>query len=151
MGSPRIQRLHQHHPQAVRRCLAATGAAVLLSGCNGGTVDQQALKHDSKTISSLATEGGLFAGEVAKGESTGPFTRIQSDNLGTLAANLADSLGRRKTSPGIEFKVRKAANLAAQVAEQFKALHDHPTDRAVARSVQHALGPLADEADKLAK
>ncbi len=151
MGGSRIKRLNQHHPQAVRRCLAAVGAVALLSGCNGGTVDQQALKHDSATISSLATEGGLFAGEVAKGESTGPYTRIQSDNLGTLAANLADSLGRRKTSPGIESKVREAAKLAAQVAEQFKALQDHPTDQAVARSAEHAFGPLADKADKLAK
>ena len=151
MGSPRIQRLHQHHPQAVSRCLAAVGAAALLAGCNGGTVDQHALKQDSKTISSLATEGGLFAGQVARGESTGPYTRIQSDHLGRLAANLADALGRRKTSPGIEPKVRTAGRLAAQVAEQFKALHDHPTDRAVARSVQQAFGPLADHADKLAK
>ena len=151
MGSPRIQRLHQHHPQAVGRCLVAVVAAALLAGCNGGTVDQHALKQDSKTISSLATEGGLFAGQVARGESTGPYTRIQSDNLGRLAANLADALGRRKTSPGIEPKVRTAGRLAAQVAEQFKALHDHPTDRAVARSVQQAFGPLADHADKLAK
>ena len=151
MGSSRIQRLDQHHPQAVGRCVAVACAAALLAGCNGGTVDQHALKQDSKTIASLATEGSLFAGEVAKGESTGSYTRIQSDNLGTLAANLADSLGRRKTSPGIEPKVRTAGRLAAQVAEQFKALHDHPTDRAVARSVQHAFGPLADQADKLAK
>jgi len=129
----------------------AVVAAALLAGCNGGTVDQHALKQDSKTISSLATEGGLFAGQVARGESTGPYTRIQSDNLGRLAANLADALGRRKTSPGIEPKVRTAGRLAAQVAEQFKALHDHPTDRAVARSVQQAFGPLADHADKLAK
>jgi hypothetical protein len=151
MGSPRIQRLDQHHPQAIGRWLAALGAAALLAGCNGGTVDQHALKQDSKAISSLATEGGLFAGEVANGESTGSYTRIQSDNLGTIAANLADSLGRRKTSPGIESKVRTASKLAARVAEQFKALHDHPTDRAVARSVQQAFGPLADQADKLAK
>ena len=151
MGSSRIQRLDQHHPQAVRRCLAAIGVAALLSGCNGGTVDRHALKQDSKTISSLATEGGLLAGKVSKGESTGSYTRIQSANLGTLAANLADSLGRRKTSPGIQFKVRTAANVAARVAEQFRALRDHPSDRAVARSVQHALGPLADQADKLAK
>ena len=129
----------------------AVVAAALLAGCNGGTVDQHALKQDSKTISSLATEGGLFAGQVARGESTGPYTRIQSDNLGRLAANLADALGRRKTSPGIEPKVRTAGRLAAQVAEQFKALHDHPTDRAVARSVQQAFGPLANQADKLAK
>ncbi|MDX6479158.1 MAG: hypothetical protein QOG29_1745 [Gaiellaceae bacterium] len=151
MGSPRIKRFHQHHPQAVSRCLVAVCAAALLAGCNGGTVDQHALKQDSKAISSLATEGSLFAEKVAKGESTGPYTRIQADNLGTLAANLADSLGRRKTSPGIEPKVRKAGKLAAQVAEQFKALQDHPSDRAVARSVQQAFGPLADQADKLAK
>ena len=151
MGSPRIQRLHQHHPQAVIRCLAAACAAALLTGCNGGTVDQHALKQDAGTIASLATEGELLANDVSKGASTTYFARVQSDNLRKQAANLADALGSRQTSAGIEPKVRTAGRLAAQVAEQFKALHDHPTDRAVARSVQQAFGPLADHADKLAK
>jgi hypothetical protein len=151
MGSPRIQRLHQHHPQAVGRCLAAVVAAALLAGCNGGTVDKHALKQDAGTIASLATEGELLANDVSKGASTTYFARVQSDNLRKEAANLADALGSRPTSAGIEPKVRKAGKLAAQVAEQLNRLHHHPVDRTVAKSVQHRLADLSDEADKLAK
>ena len=131
--------------------LGALLAALVLAGCNGGTVDEQALTKDAETIDSLATEGGLLAHEAAVGESTGPFTRVQSQTLGREASNLSDALGKRSTSPGIETKVRSAAKLAGLVARQFELLHRHPTDRAVARSVQVALGPLADQADKLAK
>jgi hypothetical protein len=151
MGSPRIQRLDQHHPQAITRCLAAVVAAALLAGCNGGTVDKHALKQDAGTIASLATEGELLANDVSKGASTKYFARVQSDNLRKEAANLADALGSRPTSAGIEPKVRKAGNLAAQVAEQLDRLHHHPVDRTIAKSVQHQLADLSDEADKLAK
>ena len=131
--------------------LAALLGALVLAGCNGGTVDEQALTKDAETIASLATEGGLLAHEAAIGESTGPFTRIQSETLGREASNLSDALGDRPTSPGLETKVRSAGKLAGQVAAQFELLHRHPTDRGVAQSVEGALGPLADDADKLAK
>ena len=151
MGSPRIQRLHQHHPQAVSRCLAAACAAALLAGCNGGTVDQHALKQDAGTIASLATEGELLANDVSKGASTTYFARVQSDNLRKEAANLADALGSRPTSAGIGPKVRQAGKLAGRVAVQLNRLHHDPVDRALAKSVQHQLADLSDEADKLAK
>jgi hypothetical protein len=135
-----------------RRATAALAVAVfVLAGCNGGRVDKQALTKDADSIASLATEGGLLAHETAIGESTGPFTRIQSETLGKQASNFSDALGERPTSPGLEPNVRSAGKLAGLVARQFELLHRHPTDRAVARSVQEALGPLADRADKLAK
>jgi hypothetical protein len=131
--------------------LAALLAALVLAGCNGGTVDKQALTKDAETIGSLATEGGLLAHKAAIGEGTGPFTRVQSQTLGREASNLSDALGQRPTSPGIETKVRSAGKLAGLVARQFELLHRHPTDRGVARSVEEAFGPLANQADKLAK
>jgi len=127
------------------------GAALILAGCNGGTVDEQALTKDAETIASLATEGGLLAHEAAIGESTGPFTRIQSETLGKQASNFSDALGNRPTSPRLEPEVRRAGKLAGLVEQQFDLLNRHPTDRAVARSVEKAFGPLADQADKLAK
>jgi hypothetical protein len=135
----------------LRHLVVLVGAVLVLAGCNGGTVDKHALKKDAESIASLATEGGLLAHEAAIGESTGPFTRVQSKTLGRQASNLSDALGKRPTSPGLQSKVRSAGKLAGLVAHQFELLHRHPTDRGVARSVQQALGPLADEADKLAK
>jgi len=135
----------------LRHLVLLVGAVLVLAGCNGGTVDKHALKKDSESIASVATEGGLLAHEAAIGESTGPFTRVQSKTLGRRASNLSDALGKRPTSLGIETKVRSAGKLAGLVADQFERLHKHPTDRAVAHSVEDALGPLADQADKLAK
>lgn len=135
----------------MRRAAALIGASLVLAGCNGGTVDEQALTKDAESIASLATEGGLLAHKTAVGASTGPFTRVQARTLGIQASNFADALGQRPTAPGLEAKVRKAGKLAGQVADQFDRLHAHPTDRAVARSVEKALGPLADDADKLSK
>jgi hypothetical protein len=135
----------------VSRAVLLVVGALVLAGCNGGTVDKQALTKDAESIASLATEGGLLAHEAAIGESTGPFTRIQSETLGQQASNFSDALGKRPTSPGLETKVRSAGKLAGLVAQQFELLRRHPTDRAVARSVEKALSPLADEADKLAK
>jgi hypothetical protein len=131
--------------------VALACVAAALSACNGGTVDQHALKQDAGTIASLATEGELLANDVSKGASTTTFARVQSDNLRREASNLADALGSRPTAPGIEPKVRDAGKLAAQVAEQLNRLHHHPADRDLANSVQHRLADLSDEADKLAK
>ena len=135
----------------MRRCLAAVGVAALLTGCNGGTVDKQALTKDAESIASLATEGELLAKDVSKGASTTTFARVQSANLHSEASNFADALGSRPTAPGIEPKVRDAAKVAAQVAEQLDRLHNHPADRAVAKSVEQRLADLSDKADKLAK
>ncbi len=135
----------------MRHLAVLAGAVLLVTGCNGGTVDKHALKQDAGTIASLATEGELLANDVSKGASTTYFARVQSDNLRKEAANLADALGSRPTSAGIEPKVSKAAKLAGQVAEQLNRLHHHPVDRTVAKSVQHRLADLSDKADKLAK
>jgi hypothetical protein len=151
MGGARVERRDQRHSEAIRRVVLLVGAVLVLAGCNGGTVDKHALEKDAESIASLATEGGLLAHKAAIGESTGPFTRVQSETLGRQASNLSDALGERPTSPGIETKVRSAGKLAGLVAHQFELLHRHPTDRAVARSVQEALGPLADQADSLSK
>lgn len=151
MGGARVERRDQRHPQAIRRVVLLVGAALALAGCNGGTVDKQALEKDAETIASLATEGGLLAHKTAIGDSTGPFTRVQSQTLGRQASNLSDALGERPTSPGIETKVRRASKVAALVAHQFDRLHQRPTDRAVAQSVEEAFAPLADQADSLTK
>lgn len=131
--------------------LVAVLAAVVLAGCNGGNVDQEALTSDAETLGSIATEGELLAHDVSKGASMRYFTRVQSDNLRREASNFEDALGERPTSPGIETKVRAASRLAGRVAEQLNRLHRAPVDRAVASSVERALGDLADQADELAQ
>jgi hypothetical protein len=125
--------------------------ALVLAGCNGGTVDRHALKRDAEKVGSLATEGQLLAHDVSRGASTEPFARLHAEELARAASNLADSLFRRPTLPGIEPDVRKLAALAGKVSDQLERLQLHPTDRAVARSLEQPLTVDADAADKLAK
>jgi hypothetical protein len=136
----------------VSRSLAALGLLVLLvSGCNGGTVDQHALKRDAENVASLASEGGLLADDVSRDRSTKYFVRVHAKELSVKASNLENALAKRPTSPGITSDVRKLSKLAGKVSRELELLHLHPTDRGVAVSLKKPLSDDADAADKLAK
>jgi hypothetical protein len=136
----------------VSRSLAALGLLVLLlSGCNGGTVDKHALKRDAENVASLASEGGLLADDVSRGRSTKYFVRVHAKELSVKASNLENALAKRPTSPGITSDVRKLSQLAGKVSRELERLHLHPTDRGVAVSLKKPLSDDADAADKLAK
>jgi hypothetical protein len=135
----------------VKRAGALVALAIALSGCNGGTVDRHALKRDAEKVASLATEGELLADDMSKGASTKYFARVHAKELSRAAADLADALAERPTSPGIESDVRKLSELAAKVSHQLELLHLHPTDRTVAASLKRPLSDDADAADELSK
>ena len=122
-----------------------------LAGCNGGTVDQHALKRDAENVASLASEGGLLANDVSRGASTKYFVRVHAEELSRAASNLEDALAKRPTAPGITSDVRTLSKLAGKVSGELEQLHLHPTDRGVAASLKKPLSDDADAADKLAK
>ena len=130
-----------------RRLIAPLlAASLLLAGCNGGTVDRHALTNDAATLDSIACEGALLAGDVARGRSTTYFAREQANVLRQQSSNLADALSKRKTVPSIERRVRAKARHAAVLAAVLERLHDHPSDHTVGAEVErrlHALGSCA--------
>jgi hypothetical protein len=135
----------------VKRGFALCAVVAALAGCNGGTVDHHALKRDAEKVASLATEGELLANDMSKGASTKHFARVHAEELSQAASDLADALGKRPASPGIEADVRKLSRLSARVSRHLEQLHLHPTDRALAASLKHPLSDDADAADKLGK
>jgi len=151
MGRARDERVHQHRQEAVIRALALCVLAVVLAGCNGGTVDRHALKRDAEKVGSLATEGELLANDISRGASTKYFARVHAKELSRAASNFADALARRPTSPGIEAEVRRLSKLASKVSKELERLHLHPTDRTVAASLKRPLLDDADAADQLSK
>jgi hypothetical protein len=152
MGGARDERLDQLHRTEVSRPVAVLGLlALVLSGCNGGTVDKHALKRDAEKVGSLASEGGLLANDVSKGRSTKYFVRVHAQELARAASNLQGSLRKRPTSPGITADVRKLSRLAGKVSRELAQLHLHPTNRTVARSLEQRLEEDVDAADKLAR
>ena len=124
------------------RALVLTAAAVLLAGCNGGTVDRHALTNDAATVDSIACEGALLAHDVAHGKTTAYYVREQAEELQIQASNLADALARRHALASIERKVRAKAREASRLAATLQRLHDHPSDRQVAAAVERQLQKL---------
>ena len=121
------------------RSPALVALAVVLAGCNGGTVDRHALTNDASTLDSIACEGALLAHDVSKGASTKYFARVHSDALRAQASHLADALSERPTSPGLERRVRAKAKDASAVASVLSRLHHNPTDRERAARAERAL------------
>ena len=114
-------------------------AALLLTACNGGTVDRQDLANDGKTMDSIACEGALVADGVARGRTTVFYAREQTEELRVQTSNLAHALATRKSIASIEQRVRKKSREAAALAGALQRLHDHPSDRTVGASVKRQL------------
>jgi hypothetical protein len=124
------------------RGVVVAGAAVVLAGCNGGTVDRHALKNDSATLDSIACEGALLAKDVAQGKTTTFYAREQAEELRIQSSNFADALARRNALAAIEQEVRAKAKHAARLAAILQQLHDHPSDRRVALALEAQLEKL---------
>jgi hypothetical protein len=112
--------------------LAAIAVALVLAGCNGGTVDRHALTNDAATIDSINCEAWLLGRATARGRTTTEFAGEQAEELGIQAANFADALSRRPSASGLERRVRKKARDAAVLARRLRRLQKHPGDRALA-------------------
>lgn len=106
--------------------------ALLLAGCNGGTVDRHALTNDAATIGSINCESWLLARADARGRLTKYYAREQAEELQIQAANFADALMHRRTATGLEQRVRAKAQDAATLSARLARLHASPTDRALA-------------------
>ena len=107
-------------------------AVLLLTGCNGGTVDRHALTNDAATIDSINCESWLLARAAERGRLTTYYAREQAEELQIQAANFADALAHRKTASGLEQRVRAKAKEAATLSSRLQRLHKHPTDHALA-------------------
>ena len=126
------------------RVLVLVVSVVIVSGCNGGTVDRHALTNDAATIDSVACEGALLARNVAEGKTTSNYTREQAEELRIQSSNLADALAKRPALSSIEQKVRAKAKDAAKLAAVLQRLQDNPSDRDVAAKVERRLTRLGD-------
>jgi hypothetical protein len=123
----------------VRRPAIFALLLVVLSACNGGTVDLHALKQDSDAIDSLACEGALLANEIANTASTTPFSRVHAGELAVRASNFEDALSERPTTPGIEKAVREEARKAGAIADLLDQLESNPADVQLAARLKERL------------
>jgi hypothetical protein len=129
-------------PRGLAGIVVIAVCAAFLVGCNGGTVDRQALTNDAATVDSIACEGALLAHDAAQGKTTRNYTREQAEELAVQSSNLADALAKRPALPSIERRVRAKAKDAATLAATLRRLQEHPSDPDVAASVEQQLAKL---------
>jgi hypothetical protein len=118
--------------RSVVRVIAIVSLALVLTACNGGTVDSHALTNDSATIDSLNCEAWLLSRAVSRGRVASAFSREHAATLRVQASNLADALHNRPTAVGLETRVRAKADDAETLAVRLRRLHAHATDRPAA-------------------
>jgi hypothetical protein len=100
------------------------------------------LTNDAASVNSMACEGALLAQDIAQGKTTVYFAREQAEELRIQSSNLANALAKRKALASIEKKVRAKSKEAAKLSATLQRLHDHPSDRGVAVSVEQQLKKL---------
>jgi hypothetical protein len=122
-------------------------AVLLLVGCGGqGALGKKALSQEAKGIQSLAAEGGLLAGNAARGSSTSTFTRVHARFLRDAARKSTGTLERGGTS-----KAHRLARLADRVGNDLERLSRSGSDRDLQRMVQRDLALAAGATKRLDK
>ena len=116
-----------------RTLLALALAAVLLAGCGSQTLQQQ-----SKSLKALAAEGGLLAGNAARGRSTTVFTREHTGFLLKSANSSASALARETSAKG-----RQLAQVAVRIQSDLERLQRSGSDRAEQQRLQTDLERIA--------
>jgi hypothetical protein len=118
------------------RALLVVVAIALLAGCGS----QNALDQQSKSLKALAAEGGLLAGNAARGRSTTVFTREHTGFLLKSARSSASTLARQTSAEG-----RQLVRVAARVTDDLERLQQSGSDSAEQRRVQNDLERIAQQ------
>ena len=82
------------------RLLALALAAVVLAGCNGGTVDRHALTNDASTIGSINCEGWLLARAVDRDRVTERYARSRPPRFTSGGESRRRAQHRDRPPPG---------------------------------------------------
>src|SRR5690348_4599090 len=114
--------------------------ALVVASCGGGgRLSEKALQQEAKTVQSLAAEGGILAGDAARGRSTPIFTREQADVLRKAASSSAKKLALAGNGGAL-------APLAARVREDLDRLSHAASDKAEQERVAADLVRAAHDA-----
>ena len=139
------------HGSRLFSALALLTAAVLLSGCQGGTMTSYRLQQEAETLSSLAADGRLLAQSVADDETTDAFVRVHSSELAIRTRDLAAELESARWLPQTRAETPKLIELARSVAEALEQLNNGASNPSVGADVSERLGELSDQAEELGK
>jgi hypothetical protein len=114
------------------------------AGCGGkGTLGPKALQQEATGLQALAAEGGILAGDAARGRSTSVFLRVHAQYLTKAAQSSASTLAGG--GPG----AKTLAGLAKTVTVALDRLSHSGSDRVQQRRLASALARAASRAAEL--
>jgi hypothetical protein len=132
-----------HRPLRV----AALAGGLLLAGCGGqAALSKKALQQEAKSVQALAAEGGLLAGDAARGRSTTVFVRVHAGYLRKAAGTSTTLLAKGRTPPA-----RRLARIAGRVSADLDRLSRSGSDHAQQRRLEQELTQAANALAKIGK
>jgi hypothetical protein len=136
------------HPD-LRRSLPVllAAAAIVFGGC--GKLDRDAVETNLGSVRSAAAEGMLVADQAARARAPDNFIEIRTAELAKVGSDASMSLAGTPAEAGLERAAVQGAHLGASVADQLDALHDEPSDRALAGRTRDHLRILAGRAARI--
>jgi hypothetical protein len=119
---------------------------LLAAGCGGkGTLGPKALQQEATGLQALAAEGGILAGDAARGRSMSAFMRVHAQYLTKAAKSSATTLAAGGPA------AKPLAGLAKTVSVDLGLLSRSGSDRVQQRRLASALTRAATRAAKLGK
>jgi hypothetical protein len=135
----------------VKRAAALMAAAALASpfaGC--GRETNHDVRVSIEQIASIASEGSLMAGDLARGRTKTTYVRVHGEELSSQAEHEAEKLNDAPVDPALHERIDKAIGLSSEIGGAIDDMRVSPHDRQAAQQAEQDLKKWADEARKIA-
>jgi hypothetical protein len=130
--------------------VVAALAALAVTGAGCGRERPHEVKLGVQQIASIASEGSLMAGDLARGRTKTTFIRVHGEELSAQAQHEAEKLNDDPVEPRLHKPIQTAIQLASSIGGAIDDLRTSPQDRVQARADMQKLEQWAQQANKLA-
>lgn len=128
--------IHAGRARAVRWG-ALAGVVLVVAGC--GDMSRGELERRVEALESMAAEGQLLAGEVARDRSKATFARVRARELAEDADHEAEKMADATPSEGLGDARDDAVEQARALADAFGTLQVFPGDEGRGAQVERTL------------
>jgi len=137
-------------PRARSTVLALLTAALAYAGC-GGAMQPDELSRSIGTLESVAAEGALLGGDVARDRTKATFARAHARDLGDLVDHEAEKLHDASANGLVAERKAAAVDLAGRISEALGQIQTAPDSEPEGRSAAADLTRYGERAGKLAE
>jgi hypothetical protein len=134
----------------MRSAAVLTVIALALGSVGCGREGRHDVKLSFEQIASIAAEGSLLAGDVARDRTKVTFVRVHGEELSAQAEHEAEKLNDAPVDPRLKARIQVAIKLAGNIGSAIDDLRVSPQDVQQARQSELKLRHFAAVARKLA-